>query len=428
MNRLKVASKCLDRMLFLLKESFSEKGTPSRSLSLDSLDVSSSSSRSSSVSSINYCDPVQTAKRLNKEMWERYQSKLKSLESQGKTVNPEQSLVLARKMHENLMEAQRIMEKKNQNVNKNDYSILNILSKRIPPRVGKAKEFIVRLTNLLDFSSVPSFDSKKWESTLKESIESEQLILLPIVELLQNEEHPFHTQLNQFLLKLKEENSSQVSSDMKEIRFYNFMEDLHSYEIDLCNSLTEKWPFISKRLLGCKLGIQSCIFDSPIYSLVFNSLLQKHAEADNLFATKSKDLEWKNLFELFGIRKVFWLGVEKVSYTNKLYDAAVRALHNISASYSPLDKLLCFVNASNELFNAFYDYQRSIEEEILIGSDDLFVLFAFLLVRSRVPHLYTHFEFISEFIPEEYILGKEGYILATVHQAASFILDFEIEP
>ena len=46
-------------------------------------------------------------------------------------------------------------------------------------------------------------------------------------------------------------------------------------------------------------------------------------------------------------------------------------------------------------------------------------LFVFVLVRARVPRLYSQSRYISDFLPKQYALGRHGYSLATLQAAMS---------
>ena len=53
-----------------------------------------------------------------------------------------------------------------------------------------------------------------------------------------------------------------------------------------------------------------------------------------------------------------------------------------------------------------------------IGADELLPLFIFVLVRARVPSLYSQARFISDFLPKHYTLGRHGYSLFTLQVLA----------
>ena len=52
-----------------------------------------------------------------------------------------------------------------------------------------------------------------------------------------------------------------------------------------------------------------------------------------------------------------------------------------------------------------------------IAADELLPLFVFVLVRARVPSLYSQSRFVSDFLPKHYALGRHGYSLATLQAA-----------
>lgn len=58
-----------------------------------------------------------------------------------------------------------------------------------------------------------------------------------------------------------------------------------------------------------------------------------------------------------------------------------------------------------------------------IAADELLPLFVFVLVRARVPSLYSQARFVSDFLPKHYALGRHGYSLATLQAALQYLLD-----
>jgi hypothetical protein len=101
----------------------------------------------------------------------------------------------------------------------------------------------------------------------------------------------------------------------------------------------------------------------------------------------------------------------------------VDAFANISHLHSPIDKLNCVVSAAKAIC-ACVDEARIRQQQaasptstparVVIGADDLLLLFSYLLIhsRTRVPSLTAELLFLSDFIPEHQRCTMSGYYLS----------------
>lgn len=56
------------------------------------------------------------------------------------------------------------------------------------------------------------------------------------------------------------------------------------------------------------------------------------------------------------------------------------------------------------------------------GGEDLHSLCVYILIKANLMCPFSELMFIAEFIPEKYILGEEGYALATIQAALESLL------
>ena len=105
------------------------------------------------------------------------------------------------------------------------------------------------------------------------------------------------------------------------------------------------------------------------------------------------------------------------------YRRAVGALRELPPICTPLTKAEKVLRSLNLLaleVSAVLQTHGSSEE---IAADELLPLFVFVLVRARVPSLYSQARIISDFLPKHYALGRHGYSLATLQAALQHLLD-----
>ena len=105
------------------------------------------------------------------------------------------------------------------------------------------------------------------------------------------------------------------------------------------------------------------------------------------------------------------------------YKRAVGALRELPPICTPITKAEKVLRSLNLLaleVSAVLQTHGSSEE---IAADELLPLFVFVLVRARVPSLYSQARIISDFLPKQYALGRHGYSLATLQAALQHLLD-----
>ena len=113
----------------------------------------------------------------------------------------------------------------------------------------------------------------------------------------------------------------------------------------------------------------------------------------------------------------------------------VSTFRTLSTLTSPVDKLHCVVRVAkaicacvDEAKQAQAKAQRKAGEgeiqvaPVVIGADDLLLLFTYLLLHSGVPSLWCEFSYLSDFIPDHQRCTMFGYYLATFTAAAELLM------
>lgn len=122
----------------------------------------------------------------------------------------------------------------------------------------------------------------------------------------------------------------------------------------------------------------------------------------------------------------------------------VDTFRTLSSLSSPLDKLQCVVSVAKAICACVdqakqaqikhQQLQQANESEltagasntqnspVVIGADDLLLLFTYLLIHTSVPNLLAELSFLSDFIPEHQRCTMQGYYLATTQAAAELLM------
>jgi len=66
-------------------------------------------------------------------------------------------------------------------------------------------------------------------------------------------------------------------------------------------------------------------------------------------------------------------------------------------------------------------YKDSSEEDVILGADDLFPIFEYVVIKSNCKHLWSECAFQDDFMPDP--SGKKAYVLATLQASLMDILN-----
>jgi len=95
------------------------------------------------------------------------------------------------------------------------------------------------------------------------------------------------------------------------------------------------------------------------------------------------------------------------------YYRAIQSLKKISHLKSPRDKLGCILITFMDIIQCVTDFWESHDREPVVGADDLVPIFSYVILKARVPKLYSEMTFIWEFATDTEMKGKYGYGFAT---------------
>jgi archaellum component FlaC len=209
------------------------------------------------------------------------------------------------------------------------------------------------------------------------------------------------------------------------------LEEIQVVEYHLIELLRENFedlrdPGLS---LSIKLSIQQFFFSTTLFPAIMLQIRRSCEIQDNEIRDKFIESSWEELFEKLKVSGKMQLPRERTLdafpiHDPGIYSRAIEELRSVSVMNTPFSKLLCMTRACNSICQAVDERRDSttIEDEGSLGSEDLLLLTAYVLVRANVPDLASQLTFISKLVPEEVIRGEAGYVLATMQTALEYAL------
>ncbi|KAJ9583748.1 hypothetical protein L9F63_021911 [Diploptera punctata] len=161
-------------------------------------------------------------------------------------------------------------------------------------------------------------------------------------------------------------------------------------------------------------------------SLLHPILLPRiHSALFVLYALHNKeedDAYWKRLLKwnrqsdltlltFLGIDKKFWVMSEKTQNSDRQFSEAVETLQQLKTTFSPFEKLLVIRNTFRQMTKVV---QQQLGMSYLWTMDDLFPVFHFVVVRSRILQLGSEIHFIEDFMEPHLHNGELGIMFTTL--------------
>ena len=115
------------------------------------------------------------------------------------------------------------------------------------------------------------------------------------------------------------------------------------------------------------------------------------------------------------------------------YDTAVKLFKNIKFNKKPFEKLLILASIGNELTDCVNHFWKGMQNYIpqnylSLNSDDLLVLFIYILIQAQTPEIILHKFIMETFISNNTKSTMVGYYLTTLQAAIDFLLEGNIKP
>jgi hypothetical protein len=102
-----------------------------------------------------------------------------------------------------------------------------------------------------------------------------------------------------------------------------------------------------------------------------------------------------------------------LTFEQQPYHNAIKTLRKISLLKSPRDKLGCILQTFKDIIQCVGDFWEHYDREAVVGADDLVPIFAYVILKARLPKIFSEMNFIWEFATDSEMNGKYGYGFAT---------------
>ncbi|XP_052825972.1 alsin isoform X1 [Octopus bimaculoides] len=163
-----------------------------------------------------------------------------------------------------------------------------------------------------------------------------------------------------------------------------------------------------------------------------------------LYNDKEDEKYWERVWKLnrqgdmalmayLGIDQKFWLIEDKIFQGNRqklseirdqCYAVAVDMLQQISTAFSPCEKLAVIQRTFLEITKAV---QVTLDEDYIWCMDDLFPIFQYVVVRSKIRHLGAEIHLIDDLMEQHLEYGELGIMFTTL-KACYFQIQHEKMP
>ena len=107
-----------------------------------------------------------------------------------------------------------------------------------------------------------------------------------------------------------------------------------------------------------------------------------------------------------------------------VWNIAQDELRKMATFKAPGDKIACVVKCAQVIFSVL-NLQRGSDDTSRPGADDFLPIFIFVVLKSKVPNLYTNCEYIQNYHNPAALMSKAGYCFVNLRSAVEFILTLD---
>lgn len=221
---------------------------------------------------------------------------------------------------------------------------------------------------------------------------------------------PVHKYLKSFLVQFNE----RIWTVEEQIKLLN------EFQIFLFNKLIEYQPFSEigndeVKINNCKEGLEKLI-TTRIYQSIYSPVMSfiRLTEVNK----NDKNMDKKFLLNTY---LYDWIKLRNLDLNIKLdenfVELACKELIKIDEFKSPRDKIVCILNSSKLIFGLIR------KQETSESADSFVPLLIYILIKSKVKHLYSNLVYIERFRNHEFLVGETSYYVSTMQIACNFIIE-----
>jgi hypothetical protein len=171
--------------------------------------------------------------------------------------------------------------------------------------------------------------------------------------------------------------------------------------------------------------ISEAIFDiiwSYVYQDFFSLVCKANLEDDHAYATAVMSLQTVPISS-FDVRPQFHLGSD-----DQPYQLAINCFKSLPRAMTAGEKLTILSSTASKIVSCVVEYWKNQPDdgqkrpETSVGGDELLPLMTYVVIKARLPHLFSECAFMEMLISDKQAIEQEGYVLATMQTALSLIL------
>lgn len=364
--------------------------------------------------------------------------------------NPSLNLVALRRLHANEMIAkqkertEKILKAREGALAQNEAYLSDLLTKRqkfystVNDRLSEVLRGIS--AKALDIKQSLAMEQRKKSLKLalldlERQQDQDYTILAPLLKLLTSKSDPIAVLVRDFISRCRQIlNQARLERD-PEGSVEKVLDEIRVIEYHIVELLTETFEELANPDLkvSIKLTIQQHFFSTALAPTLITQLRRYCTPQDMNIQDRFLECSWEELFGKLKIKGKLQIprdrSLDRFPITDAgIYSKAIEELKGLPAASTPLDKMLCLTRCVNAICQAVDEAKREVpaeeggKEESSVGSEDLLLLTAYVLVRSGISDLFTQMTFISKLVPDELIRGEAGYVLATIQTALDYAI------
>ncbi len=124
------------------------------------------------------------------------------------------------------------------------------------------------------------------------------------------------------------------------------------------------------------------------------------------------------------------LDIKSELLNEPLLSLAGDELRKINVFKSPGEKVACIVKCVAIIFRSLSlarvkqgdnDQHHTQQDNTPAGADDFLPLLIWVVLRCRIPHLYSNCDYIQSYLHPARLMGKSGYCLINLRSAIEFV-------
>lgn len=171
------------------------------------------------------------------------------------------------------------------------------------------------------------------------------------------------------------------------------------------------------KINNCKEGLEKLIM-TRVYTSVFSPAMSFIKLTDSHKQDRIMDRKYLVNTYLYDWVELKHLDLNmSVKVESNFISLASKELSKMDEYKSPRDKIVCILNSSKIIFGLIR------QEETQENADSFMPLLIYVLLQSKIKHLYSNLLYIERFRNHEFLIGETSYYVSTMQIACNFIVD-----